>query len=77
MKMDYPHWVCDDCGLEANRLTCLNKYGSEPLKRKFDVSTYHGGVCEVCGKKKQVTESRDYFYPDFNLLISPKGKEVE
>ena len=64
----YPDNVCDDCGLEANRLTCLEKYGAEPLKKKFDISTYHTGICDVCGKEKSVTESRDFFYPNFNLL---------
>jgi len=60
--------VCNNCGLEANRLTCLKKYGAEPLKPKFDVSTYHLGKCDVCGKTHPVTEARDFFYPDFSLL---------
>lgn len=59
---------CDDCGLEANRLTCLRDFGAEPLKPKHDLSTYHEGFCQACGKKKQVTEARDFFYPDFSLL---------
>lgn len=29
---DYPNNVCIDCGVEANRLTCLKKYGQEPKK---------------------------------------------
>lgn len=60
--------VCDDCGLEANRLTCLKKYGAEPLKPKFDTSTYHEGICDFCRQLKLVTETRDFFYPDFNLM---------
>ncbi len=60
--------VCDDCGLEANRLTCLKRFGEEPLKAKFDLSTYHTGICECCGKEKPITEARDFFYPDFSLL---------
>ena len=60
--------VCDKCGIEANRLTCLKKYGREPKQKKFLVSTYHKGICDVCGKKKFITELRDYFYPDFSLL---------
>lgn len=68
LRDDYPMWVCRECGLEANRLTCLKKYGAEPLKAAFDVSTFHDGVCGACGEKKAVTEPRDYFYPDFTLL---------
>ena len=64
--------VCMDCGLEANRLTCIKKYGSEPKKLKFDISTYHMGVCDCCGETKMVTEPRDYFYPDFSLLREKK-----
>lgn len=60
--------VCDDCGLEANRLTCLKRYGAEPLKKKFDISTYHQGKCDFCGKIKPITEVRDFFYPEFDLL---------
>jgi len=60
--------VCDECGLEANRLTCLKKYGREPLKPKFTISTYHLGICDICGKETAVTEPRDFFYPDFSLL---------
>jgi len=60
--------VCDECGIEANRLTCLKKHGQEPKKIKFDCSTYHKGKCDFCGKTRYVTEVRDYFYPDFNLL---------
>ena len=60
--------VCDDCGIEANRLTCLKKYGQEPKQIKFFCSTYHQGKCDFCGKIKPITETRDYFHPDFNLL---------
>lgn len=59
--------VCSDCGIEANRLTCLKKYGREPLKAAFDISTFHKGVCDFCKKEKSITEARDFFYPDFSL----------
>lgn len=62
------YWVCDECGIEANRLTCLKKFGKEPQKKKFDVSCYHVGICEVCNKEKEVTEVRDFWFPDFSLL---------
>lgn len=68
VKNTYPSWVCSDCGIEANRLTCLAKYGKEPLKKCFDVSTFHDGTCDVCGKYTSVTEPRDFFDPDFELL---------
>jgi hypothetical protein len=60
--------VCDKCGLEANRLTCLKRYGKRPLKDKFYSSTYHEGDCDVCGKHTSVTEVRDFYSPDFSLL---------
>jgi hypothetical protein len=66
--MDEIHNVCNDCGIEANRRTCLKKYGAEPLKRKYSLSTYHNGVCDWCKKEKQITEVRDFFYPDFSLM---------
>jgi hypothetical protein len=63
------NWVCSDCGIEANRLTCLKKYGRESLKPAFSVSTFRKGKCDFCGKEKEITETRDFFYPDFNLLV--------
>jgi hypothetical protein len=74
MKNKIINNVCDKCGIEANRLTCLKKYGEEPKKKKFSVSTYHIGKCDVCGKVTQITEVRDFFYPDFNLLKKKNEK---
>lgn len=68
INKDYPNWVCNKCGREANRLTCLKKYGKEPIKIAFTCSTFHSGECDVCGEKTSVTEPRDFFYPDFTLL---------
>lgn len=62
------HWVCSDCGIEANRLTCLKKYGREPKKEAFSISTFHKGKCDFCGEIKDITQTRDFFYPDFNLI---------
>lgn len=67
--------VCDKCGTEASRLTCIKRYGKEPLKVKFDVSTYHRGVCDFCGKYDLITEVRDFYYPDFGLLSNSKVEE--
>lgn len=60
--------VCHPCGLTANYLTCLKRYGQPPLKPCFDVSTYHRGTCGVCKRETEVTEERDFFYPDFSIL---------
>jgi len=59
---NYPTWVCRECGLEASKNT-----GNKPLA--FQLSTYHDGVCGVCGKEKSVTEPRDFWYPDFNINL--------
>lgn len=69
------YWVCSKCGIEANRLTCLKKYGREPLKKCFNVSTVHEGICDCCGKKDWLTETRDYFFPDFSLLKQKNEKK--
>jgi len=63
-----PGGICTECGISANVLTCIKKYGKIPLQLNYSVSTYHNGVCEVCLKSKPVTEARDFFYPDFSLL---------
>lgn len=61
--------VCHPCGITANYLTCLKKYGRPPLKAAFDISTYHQGTCDVCGRFTNVTEARDFFHPDFELIF--------
>lgn len=60
--------ACSDCGIKANFYTCMKKYGQPPLKKCFDLSTFHTAICDVCGEEKSVTEPRDFFYPDFSLL---------
>ena len=59
---------CEPCGVSANVLTCLVKYGRRPNKLCFDVSTFVEGMCIACGEETDVTEARDFFYPDFSLL---------
>ena len=62
--------VCSPCGITANYLTCLKKYGQPPKKFAFDVSTFCSGYkCDVCGHETSTTEPRDFFYPDFNLIF--------
>jgi hypothetical protein len=59
---------CHECGSTASILTALKKYGQPPEKIKSTLSTYHEGICDNCGKRKVVTEARDYFSPDFSLI---------
>jgi hypothetical protein len=43
----YPIWSCKPCGF---------KHGT----KQREVSTWHYGKCDVCGKNEFVTEPRDY-----------------
>lgn len=60
--------VCRECGISANVLTCIKKYKHPPQKLAFDVSTFHMGVCDYCKQEKMITQTRDFFYPDFGLI---------
>jgi len=60
--------VCRECGVSANVLTCIKRYNNRPNKLCFSTSTYHTAICDYCLEEKQVTEVRDFFYPDFSLL---------
>lgn len=62
--------VCSACGITANYLTCLQKYAKPPIKKAFSVSTFHTAICDICQEKTGVTEVRDFFYPDFTLIIN-------
>jgi hypothetical protein len=46
-ELDYPSWTCYPCGL---------KHGS----KQKQISTWHYGKCDVCGKNAEVTEPRDF-----------------
>jgi hypothetical protein len=48
-KLEKACWCCSDCG---------KKYA----KRRYELSTWHRGKCDICGEKKDVTEARDFFY---------------
>jgi len=61
--------ICNECGILANVLTCLKKYKRPPKQLKFEISTWHMGICDICSEEKYVTEARDFFHPDFTLLI--------
>jgi rRNA maturation protein Nop10 len=45
--MTYPQWICHDCGMKYGRRAC-------------GIATWHIGICNVCGKKSEVTEPRDF-----------------
>lgn len=47
----YPSWTCVPCGKE---------YGSLRGKENDQVSCYHYGKCDVCGRNAEVTEPRDF-----------------
>jgi hypothetical protein len=71
MKKEY-QWVCLDCGKQAMILNAKKKYGDKYDESKVFpepwVSTFHMGICDVCGENKAVTQHRDYRYVDFALL---------
>jgi len=72
MKLHKPpdqiHGVCRECGISANVLTCLKRYGRRPDKLCYSVSTSGKGICDCCGKRDYKTAVRDFFHPDFSLL---------
>ena len=51
--MEYPSWVCLECGLKASKGV------------SHALSTWHEGKCDICKKNKPVTEPRDFYYPKF------------
>lgn len=60
--------ICSDCG---------NKYG----KYSVGCSSFHEGICDVCGKKAAITETRDFGYLQRGicaekLKIKEQSKEV-
>ena len=64
--MKYPDWVCHDCGIKAR---------GRPLA-EWACPTWHMGRCDVCGEIKEVTEPRDFNFPEFKkhakLTTKPK-----
>lgn len=47
----YPSYICADCGEKhCNGLSKLITYAS----------TFHEGVCDMCGKISSLTQPRDY-----------------
>ncbi len=62
--------ICEQCGLAANYLTCMVRYGTPPKSPMFGVSTWHEAKCDSCKRVVWVTEARDFYYPNFSLLSS-------
>lgn len=56
-------WVCNECGTTARENTI--KAGGK-IYACTGTSTYHSGECEVCGNYTEVTQPRDFGYPDFS-----------
>lgn len=69
------HNVCSECGGLANYVTCMAKYGHPPKKDKREIMTFSVGRCEYCGRVTYVTEERDFFYPNFELINWKKYRE--
>ena len=55
----YPSWCCKQCGTFARKMM-----GRDPAP-EYHVSTYHMDTCDVCGVYTEVTEPRDFGYPEF------------
>jgi len=64
----YPKKVCDICGIEANRLTSIERYGREPRWKKHRFADYKKAKCDICGRKTRVTTPDSFFLPNFKLL---------
>jgi hypothetical protein len=47
----YPDWICKECAKMGN--------GRIPT-----LATFHDNICGVCNEWKNVTEPRDYGYPN-------------
>jgi hypothetical protein len=55
MNPDYPFsWVCEECALAAG--------GTMPHNH---IAAWHIGKCDACGRKRIVSEPRDFRYPRF------------
>ena len=61
------HNVCSECGLKASEATFKKKW-IKSVQYCHLVSTYHKWICDYCKEEKSVTQTRDFYYPDFNLI---------
>lgn len=56
---------CNNCGKLANLAHAAVYDVCLPMAQ---ISTYHHGVCPLCGRESSVTELRDFGYPDLKLV---------
>jgi hypothetical protein len=63
--MDYPNFVCHECGTKHGSWYFDGKYKGP----KHHSATYHMGTCDACGKEDiPVTEPRDYgHFPNWQI----------
>jgi len=55
-KVQYPDWICDECGMRYGRW-----YQPGVVHSENHYATYHLGECECCNNTEVlVTEPRDY-----------------
>lgn len=67
-SQEIPQGVCHRCGVTANVLTCLKKYGQSPNQLSVVAGTSWRGRCRICGREDSVGSERDYYHPDFSLI---------
>ncbi len=60
--------VCCKCWLEARQAT----YNKWPID--WHVSSYRKWICDLCKKETMITQTRDFGYPDFNLITTEDVK---
>lgn len=63
--MEYPEWVCRDCGKRAS--------GGKSVA----VSSFRMWECGVCGDSTDVTQPRDYFYPSIKRFEEIKKEKKD
>ena len=56
----YRVWVCGSCGEKARKAQKTSRLAC---------STWHEDVCGVCGEITDVTEPRDFGYPEFERKV--------
>lgn len=69
-------YVCEDCGKRAHELTFKDKHldkNGEPIRQRF-ICVWKEGWCGICKKTGYVIDSKEFFYPNFKLLIDERKK---
>jgi len=55
----YPEWICNDCGIKHGRIK------PKHLATWHYSGDYEDDVCGWCGSKGNLTEPRDFGWPEF------------